>query len=139
MVLALQTIGILRIGFLMRERRAHPSGGSGTGAAFLLGLTFAAGWTPCLGPQLGAIITVAQARDFGGLPFMVVYCLGLAVPFLLIATLADKLQGLIRRVHRHLGVINIVAGAVLFAFGLALALGWLTVLSSHSFTSPFNL
>jgi cytochrome c-type biogenesis protein len=139
MVLALQTMGVLRIGFLMRERRAHLSGGSGTGAAFLLGLTFAAGWTPCLGPQLGAIITVAQARDFGGLPFMLVYCLGLALPFLLVAALADRLQGVIRRVNRHLGVVNLVAGALLFAFGFALAMGWLTVLSSRSFSSPFNI
>jgi cytochrome c-type biogenesis protein len=139
MVLALHTMGILRIGFLMRERRIHLPAGPGGGGAFLLGLTFAAGWTPCLGPQLGAIITVAQARDFGGLPFMVVYCLGLAVPFLVVAALADRLQGVIRQVNRHLGVVNLIAGALLFAFGLALALGWLTVLSSRSFSSPFNL
>jgi cytochrome c-type biogenesis protein len=139
MVLALHTMGILRIGFLMRERRIHLPAGPGGGGAFLLGLTFAAGWTPCLGPQLGAIITVAQARDFGGLPFMVVYCLGLAVPFLVVAALADRLQGVIRQVNRHLGVVNLIAGALLFAFGFALAMGWLTVLSSRSFSSPFNL
>jgi cytochrome c-type biogenesis protein len=138
-VLALQTLGVLRFGFLMRERRFHLPVMRGSGGAFLLGLTFAAGWTPCLGPQLGAIITLAQDRDFGGLPFMLVYCLGFAVPFLALAVLADRLQGVIRAINRHLGVINVVAGVVLLGFGIALAMGWLTVLSSRSFQSPFNL
>jgi len=138
-VLALQTLGVLRIGALMRDRRVHLTPGGGLAGAFLLGLTFAAGWTPCLGPQLGAILTLAQDRDLGGLPFMVVYCAGLAVPFLLVALLADRLQGVIRSLNRHLGVINLVAGAILLVFGVLLATGRLTVLSTLSFQSPFNL
>jgi cytochrome c-type biogenesis protein len=138
-VLALQTLGVFRFGFLMRERRLHLTPAYGAAGAFLLGVTFAAGWTPCLGPQLGAILTVAQNGDFGGLPFMLVYCLGLAVPFLLVAVLADRLQGAIRAVNRHLGIINLVAGGVLLVFGLLLATGRLTVLSTLSFQSPFNL
>jgi len=139
MVLALQTMGVLRFGWLMRERRIHLRPASGTAGGLLLGLTFAAGWLPCLGPQLGAILTLAQNRDFGGLPFMVLYCLGLAIPFLLVALLADRLQGVLRSVNRHLRVISIVAGVILFAFGLLMATGQLTVLSSLSFQSPFNL
>ena len=139
MLLALNTLGVLRVGWLMRERRVHVPTIDGSGGAFLLGLAFAAGWTPCLGPQLGAIITLAQSRDYGGLPFMLLYCLGLAIPFLIVAVLADRLQGVLRAVNRHLGVINLIAGLVLFAFGLALAVGWLTVLSSYSFQSPFNI
>jgi cytochrome c-type biogenesis protein len=138
-VLALQTLGVLRVGALMRERRLHLVPGGGVGGAFLLGLTFAAGWTPCLGPQLGAILTLAQNRDFGGLPFMVLYCIGLGIPFVLIAVLADRLQGVIRRINRHLGVINLVAGGILLVFGLLLATGELTVLNGISFQSPFNL
>jgi cytochrome c-type biogenesis protein len=138
-VLALQTLGVLRLGFLMRELRLHINPARGSGGAFLLGLTFAAGWTPCLGPQLGAILTVAQNRDFGGLPFMLVYCIGLAVPFLAVALLAERLQGVLRAVNRHLGVINLVAGGILLLFGLLLATGRLTVLSTLSFQSPFNL
>jgi cytochrome c-type biogenesis protein len=138
-VLALQTLGLFRIGSLMRERRVHLIPGSGAGGAFLLGLTFAAGWTPCLGPQLGAILTVAQNRELGGLPFMLLYCIGLGIPFLLIAVLADRMQGLIRRVNRHLGVINLVAGGILLVFGLLLATGELTVLNGLSFQSPFNI
>jgi cytochrome c-type biogenesis protein len=139
MVLALQTTGLLRFGWLARERRFHLRVGNGSSGGLLLGLTFAAGWLPCLGPQLGAILTLAQNREFGGLPFMLVYCLGLAVPFLLVALLADRLQGLLRSVNRHLRVISIVAGAILFGFGLLMATGQLTVLSSVSFQSPFNL
>ncbi len=139
MVLALQTMGVLRFGWLMRERRIHLRNTSGAFGGLLLGLTFAAGWLPCLGPQLGAILTLAQNRDFGGLPFMLLYCLGLAIPFLLVALLADRLQGVLRSVNRHLRVISIVAGVILFAFGLLMATGQLTVLSSLSFQSPFNL
>ena len=139
MVLALQTMGVLRFGWLMRERRIHLRATTGAFGGLLLGLTFAAGWLPCLGPQLGAILTLAQNRDFGGLPFMLLYCLGLAIPFLLVALLADRLQGVLRSVNRHLRVISIVAGVILFAFGLLMATGQLTVLSSLSFQSPFNL
>jgi cytochrome c-type biogenesis protein len=139
MVLALQTMGLLRFGWLARERRFHLPVSSGATGGLLLGLTFAAGWLPCLGPQLGAILTLAQNREFGGLPFMLLYCLGLAIPFLLVALLADRLQGVLRSVNRHLRVISLVAGAILFVFGLLMATGQLTVLSSLSFQSPFNL
>ncbi|MFN2582124.1 MAG: cytochrome c biogenesis protein CcdA [Candidatus Dormibacteria bacterium] len=139
MVMALHTLGVFRFGFLMRERRLHIAPTYGLLGAFLLGLTFAAGWTPCLGPQLGAIVTVAQNREFGGLPFMLMYCIGLAVPFLLVALLADRLQRFIRAVNQHLGVINLVAGSILLVFGILLATGRLTVLSTLSFQSPFNL
>ena len=138
-VMALQTLGVFKFGFLMRERRVHVTPAYGAAGAFLLGLTFAAGWTPCLGPQLGAILTLAQNRELGGLPFMIVYCAGLAVPFLLVAVLADRLQGAIRAVNRHLGVINLVAGGILLVFGILLITGRLTVLSTLSFQSPFNL
>lgn len=140
-VLALQTLGLVRIGALMREWRvghAVPTGG-GLGAAFLLGVTFAAGWTPCIGPQLGAILQVAVSGSFAGLPFMLLYCAGLAVPFLLVAALADRLQNVIRLVNRRLGVVNLVAGALLLGFGLLLITDRLTLLSQLSPSSPFNL
>ncbi len=77
--------------------------------------------------------------DFGGLPFMLVYCAGLAVPFLLVAVLADRMQGAIRAVNRHMGVITIVAGLLLLGFGFLLISNEITVLNQYSFSSPFNL
>jgi cytochrome c-type biogenesis protein len=139
-VLALQTLGLFRIGFLMREWRlgAVPSA-VGLAPSFLLGVTFAAGWTPCLGPQLGAILTVAQQGDFAGLPVMLAYCLGLAIPFLLMAALTDRLQGVIRAVNRHLGAINLVAGGILLVFGLLLVFDRFTFFNQYAVQSPFDL
>jgi len=139
-ILALELLGILRFGFLMRERRLHllPAG-SGAVPAFLLGVTFAAGWTPCIGPQLAAILTVAAQRDFGGLPVMLVYCLGLGLPFLLFAALTDRLQGAIRAINRHLGVINLAAGALLLVFGLLLLTDRFTFFNRFAAQSPFDL
>jgi len=139
-LLALQTLGLLRIGLLMREQRLHLSPpGAGLLPSFLLGVTFAAGWTPCIGPQLSAILTVASGGDFSGLPVMIVYCLGLAVPFLLMAALADRLQGVIRAVNRHLRVINLVAGALLLVFGVLLITNHFTFFNRFAAQSPFDL
>ena len=139
-VLALQTLGILRIGALMREVRIHAlPGRGGLIGGFLLGVTFAAGWTPCIGPQLSAILSVAQDGRFDGLPVMVAYCLGLAVPFMLLAALTDRLQGAIRAVNRHLGVVNLVAGALLLVFGVLLVADRFSVFSHFAVQSPFDL
>ncbi len=138
-LLALQTMGIIRIPLLMRDWRIHTVSMGGTVGAFLLGITFALGWTPCIGAQLGAILQLAVSGDFGGLPFMLIYCAGLAVPFLIVAVLADRMQNLIRAVNRHMGVINIVAGLLLLGFGFLLISNEITLLNRHSFQTPFNL
>ncbi|GAC1338251.1 MAG: cytochrome c biogenesis protein CcdA [Candidatus Dormibacteria bacterium] len=140
-VLALQTLGVIRFGTLMREWRVShvPRDGGGLGASLLLGITFAAGWTPCIGPQLGAILQLAVSGSFGGLPFMLLYCAGLAVPFLIVAALADRLQNVIRLVNRRLGAVNLVAGGLLLVFGLLLITDRLTLLSQLSASSPFSL
>ena len=138
--LALQTLGVIRWRPLLRDRRIHALPGSrGALAAFVLGVTFAAGWTPCIGPQLTAILAVANQGDFTGLPVMLAYCLGLAVPFLAIAALADRLQGAIRAVNRHMGVVNMVAGALLLVFGLLLLTNQFTFFNRFSPQSPFDL
>jgi cytochrome c-type biogenesis protein len=138
-VLALQTMGLIRIPLLMRDVRFHSVPLTGTLGAFLLGITFALGWTPCIGAQLGAILQLAVSGDFGGLPFMLMYCAGLAVPFLVVAVLADRLQNVIRAVNRRLGIINIVAGILLMGFGFLLLSNEITLLNQYSFQSPFNL
>ena len=138
-LLALQTMGVIRIPLLMRDRRVHSVPMGGTIGAFLLGITFALGWTPCIGAQLGAILQLAVSGGFAGLPFMLVYCAGLAVPFLLVAVLADRLQTVIRAVNRRMGVINIIAGLLLLGFGLLLLSNEITLLNQYSFQAPFNL
>ncbi|MEO8897719.1 MAG: cytochrome c biogenesis protein CcdA [Candidatus Dormibacter sp.] len=138
-LLALQTMGVIRIPLLMRDIRFHSTPLSGTLGAFLLGITFALGWTPCIGAQLGAILQLAVSGDFGGLPFMLIYCAGLAVPFLLVAVLADRLQNVIRAVNRRMGIINVVAGILLLGFGFLLISNEITLLNQYSFQSPFNL
>ena len=138
-LLALQTMGMIRIPLLMRDWRIHSVPMAGSVGAFLLGITFALGWTPCIGAQLGAILQLAVSGDFGGLPFMLVYCAGLAVPFLLVAVLADRMQNFIRAVNRRMGVINIVAGILLLGFGFLLISNEITLLNQYSFQAPFNL
>jgi cytochrome c-type biogenesis protein len=138
-LLALQTMGVIRIPLLMRDWRIHSVPMGGTLGAFLLGITFALGWTPCIGAQLGAILQLAVGGDFGGLPFMIVYCAGLAVPFLLVAVLADRLQNVIRAVNRRMRIITIVAGLLLLGFGFLLISNEITLLNQYSFQAPFNL
>lgn len=139
-VLALQTLGILRLRVLLREWRPQvvPQR-SGVLPSTLLGIAFAAGWTPCVGTQLGFVLTLAQEGDFSGLPVMVAYCVGLAVPFLVVAVCADRLHRWLRRLNRRLNAVNVVAGAVLLAFGILLMAGQLTVLNQYAAQAPFNL
>lgn len=137
---ALHTLGILRIPWLQRDLRHHPTGTRrGAAGAALLGVSFGAGWTPCLGPTLGAIALVAASRGFGGLPLMVIYCLGLAVPFLVVAALCDRLQGAMRAINRRLHLVSLVTAALLLAFGVLLLTGRITELSAISPGAPFNL
>lgn len=138
-VLGLNTLGVIRLGWLMRDTRLHldPRRASGLAGAFVLGVTFAAGWSPCIGPQLGLILTVAAQRDFAGLPVMLAYAAGLAVPFLLAAALADRAQGTLRALNRHLGAVNLVAGFILVTFGALLAAGNIT--SLNRFGAPIDL
>jgi cytochrome c-type biogenesis protein len=139
-VLALQTLGLLRLGLLAQERRFHlVPRSAGVLPSTLLGVAFAAGWTPCVGTQLGFVLTLAQQGDFTGLPVMLVYCAGLAVPFLVVAVLADRAAGLLRAVNRRLGLVNLVAGSILLVFGVLLMAGQLTVLNQYSARSPFDL
>lgn len=114
---------------LQRELRFHPAlPGGRMGAAYVLGAAFAFGWTPCIGPILGAILALAATGESvsGGAALLAVYALGLGVPFLLAAAGTDALAARLRglgRLGRHL---QIAAGAVLVAMGAAMATGRLS-------------
>jgi cytochrome c-type biogenesis protein len=86
--------------------------------AFLLGATLALGWTPCIGPILGAILTLTAVG--GGVGLLLAYILGLAVPFFLVALFADRLKGWLRRAGRLSHYVELFAGVVLILVGVLL-------------------
>lgn len=125
-VFGLHFLGVFRIPILDREARldAGDRGGSAFGA-YVLGLAFAFGWTPCIGPQLGAILSLAasEASISRGTTLLAVYALGLGLPFILVALFLDKSQGVMARLKRHMKAIERAMGALLLIVGIALMTG----------------
>jgi cytochrome c-type biogenesis protein len=115
--------------WLQREWRFHPNiPGGRPAAAFVLGLAFGFGWTPCIGPVLGAILTLSavQSPGAGGTALLAVYAAGLGVPFLLVAFFTRELAARMRVLRRVGWILQIVAGAVLVAMGIAMITGHLS-------------
>lgn len=125
-IFGLHFLGLFRIPFLDREARmdAGEQGGSAFGA-YVLGLAFAFGWTPCLGPVLGAILSLAatEADMARGTILLGAYAFGLGVPFLLVAAFFPALQGVMGWMKRHLRTVERVSGALLVIVGLMMATG----------------
>ena len=119
-------LGIFRIGLLEREVRmnAGDHGGSALGA-YVLGLAFAFGWTPCIGPQLGAILSLAasEADVARGTTLLGVYAMGLGIPFLLVAAFFPRLTGLMGFMKRHTDRIERIMGLLLWTIGLLMLTG----------------
>ncbi len=132
-IFGLHFLSVFRIPFLDREARidAGQEGGSAFGA-YVLGLAFAFGWTPCIGPQLGAILSLAasEASVAKGTLLLGVYALGLGVPFLLAAIFLTRAIGIMNRMKRHMSLIEKIMGALLLVVGIALLTG---AFSSFSF------
>jgi cytochrome c-type biogenesis protein len=122
----LHFLNVFRIPFLDREARIETgdAGGSAFGA-YVLGLAFAFGWTPCIGPQLGAILSLAasEASVTRGTTLLAVYAAGLGIPFLLSALFLTRAMGVMNRIKRHMGLIEKIMGLMLIAVGLALVTG----------------
>ncbi|MCE0506743.1 MULTISPECIES: cytochrome c biogenesis CcdA family protein [unclassified Roseivivax] len=131
-VFGLHFLGVFRIPFLDREARFEVGerGGSAFGA-YILGLAFAFGWTPCIGPQLGAILSLAasEADASRGAALLGVYAAGLGIPFLLAALFLTRAMGLMNRMKRHMTLIERIMGGLLVAVGLALVTGAFTAFS----------
>lgn len=125
-------IGAVRPASMMRELRFHVSvpGGRPT-SAYVLGLAFAFGWTPCIGPVLGAILTVgaASATVGGGVLLLAVYAAGLGVPFLLAAVFTDALAERLRAIGRYGRMLQALAGFVMVLMGVAMITGRLSTFS----------
>lgn len=132
MIFGLHFLGVFRIPFLDQEARidAGDKGGSSFGA-YVLGLAFAFGWTPCIGPQLGAILSLAanEASVTRGTFLLGVYAAGLGIPFLLAAMFITRAVGVMNRLKRHMVMIERVMGALLLAVGFALLTGAMSSLS----------
>ena len=132
MILGAHFVGVFRIGFLDREMRvdAGDKGGSAFGA-YLLGLAFAFGWTPCLGPILGAILSLAasEADVARGTVLLAVYALGLGIPFLLVAAFFPRLKGVMAWMKRHMDRIEKISGLLLWTVGLMMMTGQLATFS----------
>ncbi|SEO28861.1 cytochrome c-type biogenesis protein [Salinihabitans flavidus] len=125
-------IGIYRIGFLDREARLEAGDRGGTSfGAYIMGLAFAFGWTPCIGPQLGAILSLAasEASVSRGTFLLAIYAGGLGIPFLLVAAYLPRLGGLMGWMKRHMDRIERIMGLLLWTIGLLMLTGGFSAFS----------
>jgi cytochrome c-type biogenesis protein len=125
-VMGLHFLGVFRIPFLNREARFEgPAQAGGYGTSYLIGLAFAFGWTPCIGPILAAILTLAAQEQTlaAGTALLAVYALGLGVPFLVAALFVRPFLGWAKRFRRHLGLVEKVMGGMLVAVGALMITG----------------
>ncbi|MFS8637581.1 MAG: cytochrome c biogenesis protein CcdA [Gemmatimonadota bacterium] len=133
-IFGLHLLGVLRIGALMRERRvqlaSRPAGYLGAAVA---GMAFGAGWTPCIGPVLGAVLTYAATQETvaSGVALLAAYSLGLALPFLLAALATGRFLEASRRMRRLIPVLEKTSGAVLILAGVLLASGTFPALAGY--------
>lgn len=124
--------GLVRMPWLEQDLRFHGDVRAGRPAgAYLLGMAFGFGWTPCIGPVLGAILTASalSATVTSGIVLLTVYSLGLGVPFLLSAAFADGLVRRLKTMRRAGRILQIGAGVVMIVMGLAMITGRLSLFS----------
>jgi cytochrome c-type biogenesis protein len=128
----LHTMGVLRIDWLYSEKRVQverkPTGAIG---AFLVGLAFAFGWTPCIGPILAGILAIAATQDTigKGVQLLAVYSLGLGVPFLLTAVAVDRFFSAFARIRRHYHKIEVASGLLLVVIGVLIFTDQFTIIA----------
>jgi len=129
----LHFLGLLRIPLLYSEARYHVNAtGASYAGAYLIGLAFAFGWTPCIGPILATVLALAasEASLGRGVGLLFVYSLGLGVPFILAAVAIRPFLSFMQRFRRHLGKVEKVMGAVLVLTGLLFLTGWINGLGA---------
>ncbi len=137
-VMGLAFIG--QFSFLQRTFKPQWRVRTGLGGAPLLGVVFALGWTPCAGPTLGAVsaLSADSGSVWRGLLLGVVYCIGLGVPFLLVALGLDWVAGAVAWVKRHIRIINILGGALLILIGVLMVSGiWHLLVSNIQGVLPY--
>ena len=130
-VLGLHLAGVFRIGFLNRDTRIQTSRRpASTAGALLVGMAFGFGWTPCIGPILGGILTIAGSKSsvWEGVLLLAVYSAGLGVPFFLTSLAIDKFFAASARVRKYYRIIEMAAGALVIMLGILLFTGRFTLI-----------
>ncbi len=133
-VFGLHTMGVITIPFFNMQKRmeyGHDQAPSYI-RSVIVGMTFAAGWTPCIGPLLGAILTLAiQGKDMGlAMLYLFVYSMGLAVPFLATAWMLTAATNRLKKLNRYMGLIERLSGAFIVIIGIMLLTGTFTYLNN---------
>jgi cytochrome c-type biogenesis protein len=133
-IFGLHTMGVFRLRFLETEKRVQtarkPAGLLG---ALLVGIAFAFGWTPCIGPILGGILAIAGSRDSvgEGVKLLAVYSLGLGIPFLLTSLAVDRFFAATARIRRYYHAIEVTSGALLVAIGVLIFTNQFTIIARY--------
>jgi cytochrome c-type biogenesis protein len=130
-IMGLHFLGLTRIGFLMREGRLPIPKPVGLWGAYVMGLAFAFGWTPCIGPILAAILSVAaaEATVAKGAGLLAVYSAGLGIPFLVAAFLVEQFSALFSRMKRHLANVERAMGVLMVIAGIGFLSGAISSVS----------
>ncbi len=127
LIMGLHLIGVLKFGVLQREYRFDVAGGAGgkVASSFVVGAAFGAGWTPCVGPILGTILTMAAGQSDGtqAATLLAVYAAGMGIPFLMAAAAFGSAPALIRRINQRVELLHTVGEVVIIAAGAVLLLG----------------
>lgn len=124
--------GLLKIDFLLKDKKFHLSGRpAGYIGTFIIGMTFAAGWSPCIGPILGTILLYASSKGstIYGFKLLSIYSLGLAVPFFLSALAINTFLAYSPKISKHIKVIMVISGLLLIVFGIMLLTDQIRVIS----------
>ncbi|MGC1556250.1 MAG: cytochrome c biogenesis protein CcdA, partial [Methylovirgula sp.] len=124
-LMGLHFLGVFRFGFLYREKRVEVKKPLGLWGAYVMGLAFAFGWTPCIGPILAAILAIAASEEtaWRGAGLLAVYSLGLGVPFLIAAVALEVFIGFLKRFRAHFGTVERIVGVLLIATGIGFLTG----------------
>jgi cytochrome c-type biogenesis protein len=133
-ILGLNIMGVLRIGMLYKEKRFQPKAISkGAVSSLLIGMAFAFGWTPCVGPILAAILAYAGTKEkvLEGVLMLSAYSLGLGIPFLAIGVATDTAMSAINRIKGYIRAIEITSGILLVAIGVLIFTGDLSRLAGY--------
>ena len=144
-IFGLHMMGILKIPMLMMDKRIHVQSDRKQSylLSFVVGLGFAAGWSPCIGPILSGIILMAAAQKelWTATFYLLVYSLGLAIPFLITAAAITLSLNILNRIKRYLRLIEVLSGSVLVATGIVLVMGWFTRITGifYQYVKPPSL